>query len=53
MAEKPTKRPIVTYKAEPQPAPQKVRGGTHIFEVRDSWAPALGKAMERVHRKEN
>ena len=51
MDKSPTKRPsppLVTLRAEPgQPAPQS-RGGTQVFEVRDSWAPGLGEKMARA-----
>lgn len=41
---------LCTVKAEPRKSKATCRGGTDVFEIRDSWAPELGRKMAKVHK---
>ncbi len=42
--------PLCTFKPERKRRAPPAKGGTGVFELRDSWVPDLGNQMARVHK---
>ncbi|MEM8982530.1 MAG: hypothetical protein AAGC71_05865 [Pseudomonadota bacterium] len=45
----PDRAPLCKVVAERKNAQKLERGLTHVFEVRENWAPELGSKMAKIH----